>query len=321
MQSHPDADAFVRAILRDPADVTTRLVFADWLEETGEPANVAWAHFIRLTEEIATRHTRGSAPRNWQSRVARYASQIRATLTIPAALFVAHYKQLQRLLPLDRFTATLEGYEISREVIEFMPESVSRENLVLPLDLQGRARHLLAAFADPTDPDTLQKLRFILNREKIVAVRAEREDLIAAIDHHYGQTETESVDCVSYESPLIGLDGDEVSGEISGIFFTAFSRNCSGFEMELTGDGYVLRYIPRTVPVPDERQSRAVFSRLLNHFLSLPINAEYTDHGTRCLDFDIPLLSGRRFPVTLERYPTKRGASWFRVRFRWEDRE
>ena len=36
MTSHPDADAFMRAILRDPADVTTRLVFADWLEETGE---------------------------------------------------------------------------------------------------------------------------------------------------------------------------------------------------------------------------------------------------------------------------------------------
>jgi type IV pilus assembly protein PilB len=58
MSSHPDADAFVSAILRNPAEVTTRLVFADWLEETGDPSNVAWAQFIRLNVE-ADRHPAG----------------------------------------------------------------------------------------------------------------------------------------------------------------------------------------------------------------------------------------------------------------------
>ena len=48
MHAHPDADAFVRAILRDPADVATRLVFADWLEETGEAPNSLVTIFIKI---------------------------------------------------------------------------------------------------------------------------------------------------------------------------------------------------------------------------------------------------------------------------------
>jgi uncharacterized protein (TIGR02996 family) len=33
-----DEDAFIRAIQADPDDTTTRLVYADWLEERGQPA-------------------------------------------------------------------------------------------------------------------------------------------------------------------------------------------------------------------------------------------------------------------------------------------
>ncbi len=39
--------AFLRAIVSEPADDTARLVYADYLEETGEPAHIARAEFIR----------------------------------------------------------------------------------------------------------------------------------------------------------------------------------------------------------------------------------------------------------------------------------
>ena len=46
-----DRDAFLRAIRRDPASDVARLVFADWLEEQGDPSPVdlAAAAYIRLS--------------------------------------------------------------------------------------------------------------------------------------------------------------------------------------------------------------------------------------------------------------------------------
>jgi uncharacterized protein (TIGR02996 family) len=38
---HPDAAAFERAILADPADRTPQLVYADWLDEHDDPAFAA----------------------------------------------------------------------------------------------------------------------------------------------------------------------------------------------------------------------------------------------------------------------------------------
>ena len=40
-------EPFLKAILASRHDDLPRLVYADWLEESGEPANVARAHFIR----------------------------------------------------------------------------------------------------------------------------------------------------------------------------------------------------------------------------------------------------------------------------------
>jgi uncharacterized protein (TIGR02996 family) len=200
MSSHPDADAFMRTYLRNPPDVTTRLVFADWLEETGTPSNVAWAHYIRVQAE-ADRYECQSRERAEREAVAdRYGRAIHAALAIPAKLFVGYPRSLLRLLPAANVTVQLADCAIPRAVLELMPESVARENLVLPLDLQGRV--LLAAGADPTDPDTVQKLEFILNRD-VVLVRAEADDLRGAIDRHYGQTETETViGCVLYIFPI-----------------------------------------------------------------------------------------------------------------------
>jgi uncharacterized protein (TIGR02996 family) len=43
-----EEDSFLHALLENPADDTTRLVYADWLDEQGEPLKAAKAEFIRL---------------------------------------------------------------------------------------------------------------------------------------------------------------------------------------------------------------------------------------------------------------------------------
>ncbi len=50
-----DRDALLAGILADPDADLPRLVFADWLEETGHPANCARAEYIRLAID-ETRH-------------------------------------------------------------------------------------------------------------------------------------------------------------------------------------------------------------------------------------------------------------------------
>src|SRR5437870_8421512 len=67
-----DHAAFRRAIAADPADLTSRLVYADFLEETGEPAYVARAEFIRAQIEA------DGLPRNeWRRvRLVRRASEL-----------------------------------------------------------------------------------------------------------------------------------------------------------------------------------------------------------------------------------------------------
>src|SRR5262245_44398544 len=136
MMSHPDADAFVRAILRDPADVTTRLVFADWLEETGDPSNVAWARFIRLSAEASRRPPDGEERKELDRLVSDLALRVSATLTLDAAQLVGHVEQLWQLLPRPNLIVRLAGYELTRELIEFMPECIAWENLVLPLEVK-----------------------------------------------------------------------------------------------------------------------------------------------------------------------------------------
>src|SRR6476661_10843581 len=90
----------------------------------------------------------------------------------------------------------LTSIEIPKPVIELVPESVARENLVLPLALEGNTLKIITA--DPTNYDTIQKLQFILNKD-ILPVLAVQEQITEAINRNYGQSETESVDSMLVE--------------------------------------------------------------------------------------------------------------------------
>jgi type IV pilus assembly protein PilB len=103
-------------------------------------------------------------------------------------------------------SVTLTNATIPPSVIELVPESVARENVVIPLSQENGTLKIVVH--DPTDFDTIQKLQFILNKE-IQPVLAPREEIVEAINRHYGQTETESVDSMLQEFTDTQIDFTE----------------------------------------------------------------------------------------------------------------
>ena len=151
-----DANAFMRKYLSQPTDVTARLVFADWLEETAVSHNLAWAYYIRLKAEADRYGVNSRRRRELDRQAEEYVPKIRANLTIPATLFVGYPKSLLQLLPAPNLSVMLANFEVQLPVLELMPESVARDSLVLPLDMQGRT--LLVAAAAARDRDLIQRL-------------------------------------------------------------------------------------------------------------------------------------------------------------------
>ncbi len=100
----------------------------------------------------------------------------------------------------------LAELKIPEEVIELVPESVARENAALPLSLEDDA--LKVAVSDPFDIETIEKLRFILNR-KVETALAPRESILEAINRYYGQAEGESADSMLQEFTDTAIDFTE----------------------------------------------------------------------------------------------------------------
>lgn len=95
---------------------------------------------------------------------------------------------------------------IPAAVVELVPESVARENVILPLAQDNGTLKII--MSDPMDLDTIQKLQFILNKD-IQPVLAPREQIIEAINRYYGQSETESVDSMLQEFTDTAIDTTE----------------------------------------------------------------------------------------------------------------
>jgi uncharacterized protein (TIGR02996 family) len=308
MSLHPDADALVRAILDRPSDDTPRLVLADWLDDTGRPGDAAWAAYIRA---------RCSAARQPGLRPAESGvppQSVRAVLTIPAATFVRSPCRLLDLLPAPNIRVRLGDACVPRPVFEMMPESVARENHMMALADAGGV--LFVAMTEPENEDVLDRLTFIIARE-VVAVGAEQDDVLAAINRHYGEAETAVVECVSYESPLVGLDGDAESGALYRLFHTSFSGRMTGFEMEAVDGGCRVRHLRAGTTHQEEWFAGPVYDRLRGHVDSLPTERVRRDTHLEIRDVQIPLLSGRPFPVSVEYERGRPPRRWFRIRYRW----
>jgi type IV pilus assembly protein PilB len=95
---------------------------------------------------------------------------------------------------------------IADEVIQLVPESVARENSVIPYKDEDDALHVL--ISDPFDLETIEKLRFILNR-KVETALAPRSAIQEAINRYYGQVEGESADSILQEFTDTQIDFTE----------------------------------------------------------------------------------------------------------------
>ncbi len=104
----------------------------------------------------------------------------------------------------------LSEVAIPPSVVELVPESVARENAVLPL-AEGDGQ-LTVIVSDPLDFETIDKLRFILNRQIEIAL-APRENILEAINRHYGQTVGESADSMLQEFTDTAIDFTETEDE------------------------------------------------------------------------------------------------------------
>lgn len=104
----------------------------------------------------------------------------------------------------------LEEVTIPPAVVELVPESVARENAILPLSEEDGELKVVAS--DPEDLETFEKLRFILNRRIEIAL-APREAILEAINRHYGQQVGESADSMLQEFTDTAIDFTETEDE------------------------------------------------------------------------------------------------------------
>ncbi len=105
----------------------------------------------------------------------------------------------------------LREIEIPASVIELVPESLARENIVMPLAQEGGLIRVI--MHDPLDFDTIDKLRFVLNRDIEISL-APKESIVEAINKYYGSStaETESVDSMLQEFTDTAIDFAEDVG-------------------------------------------------------------------------------------------------------------
>ena len=97
----------------------------------------------------------------------------------------------------------LDDVRIPERVIELVPETIARENATLPLAEDDDILKVL--LSNPLDIETIEKLRFILNRQVQIAL-APRENILEAINRYYGQIDGESADSMLQEFTETQID-------------------------------------------------------------------------------------------------------------------
>lgn len=104
----------------------------------------------------------------------------------------------------------LKEVQVPPSVVELVPESVARENFILPLSEDDGT--LKVVVSNPNDFETFEKLRFILNRKVEIAL-APREAILEAINRYYSKFEGESADSMLQEFTDTAIDFTETVDE------------------------------------------------------------------------------------------------------------
>ena len=226
---------------------------------------------------------------------------------------IAEFHSLQFVILTDK--------TIPSSVVELVPESVARENVVMPMSQENGALQII--ISDPTDFDTMQKLQFILNKD-IQPVLAAREQIIEAINRHYGQTETESVDSMLQEFTDTAIDfteteqttaaaaGDESDAPVvklvNLIITEAIALRASDIHIEPFGDRVRVRYRIDGVLVERDSPPRRLLAPLLSR-IKIMSNIDIAERR-RPQDGRIKMsVQGKHFDMRVSILPTNHGQS------------
>ncbi len=214
----------------------------------------------------------------------------------------------------------LTDVTIPAAVVELVPESVARENIVLPLAQENGALKII--MSDPSDFDTVQKLQFILNKD-IQPVLAPREQIIEAINRHYGQSETESVDSMLAEFTDTAIDFTETESTSSNSFDEsdapvvklcnliiqeAVSLRASDIHIEPFADRVRIRYRIDGILVERDSPPRRLLAPMLSR-LKIMGNIDIAEKR-RPQDGRIKMsIGGKHFDLRVSLLPTNMGQS------------
>jgi uncharacterized protein (TIGR02996 family) len=221
------SQALLQAIIDHPDDDDARLVFADWLDEHGQPER---AEFIRV--QIAMGHPRENVDR-WLDLEMRenellerhqrewldafpgrvlsgtFCRGFLTDATVDVPTYLEYVENIRRLSPVQRFYLDLNEVTTSPSMLELLPVSFLRDYSVLPVGI--RRDMLVIATAPYADGDLLQMLQFVLNRS-VELVEASAEQVAEAIDWRCGVVGAVSqpVDTVCFEEVAIDFGEDPI---------------------------------------------------------------------------------------------------------------
>jgi type IV pilus assembly protein PilB len=229
--------------------------------------------------------------------------------------------------------ADLHGYEffdlrdvpIPPHVVELVPESVARENAVIPLAEEDGALKVLVS--DPFDYETFEKLQFILNRKVDIAL-ATRESILEAINRNYGQMGDESADsmlqeftdtAIDFTETEEGQDGggsgeevDELSAPIVRLvqlmIGEAVQLRASDIHVEPFEDRVRIRYRIDGVLVERDSPPRRLLGALLSR-IKILAKMDIAERR-RCQDGRIKITAGgKELDLRVSMLPTTHGQS------------
>jgi type IV pilus assembly protein PilB len=228
--------------------------------------------------------------------------------------------------------ADMHGYEffdlrdvpIPPSVVELVPESVARENAVIPLAEEDGALKVLCS--DPFDYETFEKLQFILNRKVNIAL-ATRESILEAINRNYGQMGDESadsmlqeftdtaIDFTETEDDAGGGDGDDVDETSAPIvrlvqlmISEAVQLRASDIHIEPFGDHVRIRYRIDGVLVKRDSPPRRLLGALLSR-IKILAKMDIAERR-RCQDGRIKITAGgKEIDLRVSMLPTNHGQS------------
>lgn len=227
--------------------------------------------------------------------------------------------------------ADMHGYEfvdlrdvpIPPSVVELVPESVARENAVIPLAEDDGALKVLVS--DPFDYETFEKLQFILNRKVDIAL-ATRESILEAINRNYGQMGDESADSMLQEFTDTAIDfteteedrdegGDDVDETSAPIvrlvqlmISEAVQLRASDIHVEPFEDRVRIRYRIDGVLVERDSPPRRLLGALLSR-IKILARMDIAERR-RCQDGRIKITAGgKELDLRVSMLPTNHGQS------------